>query len=94
MSEREIERLIAETVKEEGCIEFKVFQDLDDGDRFILWEIFSDKEVYPSLFQLWTGGVHRSDQASIGGAGLAVFEAAVKQTIIDRDMTKSGRSVA
>lgn len=42
---REIEKLVAQTRKESGCIEFKVFQHEDNSDSFILWEIFSDKKA-------------------------------------------------
>jgi quinol monooxygenase YgiN len=41
-----LRELVAATVKEPGCIEFRVFEDVDsqqeDGSaRFVLWEIFA-----------------------------------------------------
>ncbi len=40
-----IQKLVAETIKEDGCIEFKVFQDDEDENHFILWEIFANQQA-------------------------------------------------
>ncbi|WP_442784249.1 putative quinol monooxygenase [Bartonella sp. HY761] len=37
-----------ETVKELGCLIFKLFQRREIADRFILWEVFKDKEAFDS----------------------------------------------
>lgn len=47
----EIQVLVAQTVKEEGCLEFKVFQDTEDPNHFILWEIFENQQALQEHLQ-------------------------------------------
>jgi len=37
--------LVAETVKEPGCREFRVFADREDPARFVLWEVFDNRQA-------------------------------------------------
>lgn len=39
-----VSKLVDKTVKEPGCEIFKIFQNNENPDEFILWEIFKDKE--------------------------------------------------
>ena len=41
----EIQELVEKTVQETGCLEFKVFQNTDDINHFILWEIFENQKA-------------------------------------------------
>ncbi len=41
----EIQRLIAHTVQEPGCMHFHVFSTNDEQDTFILWEMFADAQA-------------------------------------------------
>lgn len=38
-------KLVAETVKEPGCILFRILEDLDNPGRFVLWEIFQSRDA-------------------------------------------------
>lgn len=40
-----LKELAAETVKEPGCIVFRVFEAYSAPDRFVLWEIFADEQA-------------------------------------------------
>ncbi|WNO08498.1 putative quinol monooxygenase [Teredinibacter sp. KSP-S5-2] len=40
-----IQLLIEKTLEEPGCIEFQVFQELDNDDFFVLWEKFESREA-------------------------------------------------
>jgi len=47
----EIIKLVAQTVQEKGCLEFKVFQDTEDASHFILWEIFATQQALDDHLQ-------------------------------------------
>lgn len=40
-----LREVVAETVKEPGCIMFQVFEDLENPGKFVLWEIFKNREA-------------------------------------------------
>src|SRR5687768_13627815 len=40
-----LSQLVAETVKEPGCLEFRVFETIEQPDQFVLWEIFASQEA-------------------------------------------------
>jgi quinol monooxygenase YgiN len=40
-----LREVVAETVKEPGCIQFQVLEDLENPGRFVLWEIFQSREA-------------------------------------------------
>ncbi|MBJ6760420.1 antibiotic biosynthesis monooxygenase [Myxococcaceae bacterium JPH2] len=40
-----LRELVAETVKEPGCILFRILEDLERPGTFVLWEIFQDREA-------------------------------------------------
>lgn len=46
---RELKAALAEVVgrtkAEPGCIEFRIFEDLDNSERFVLWEVFRDRQA-------------------------------------------------
>lgn len=47
----EIQQLVVKTTEETGCLEFKVFQDNEDMNHFILWEIFENQEALTEHLQ-------------------------------------------
>jgi quinol monooxygenase YgiN len=42
---RRIREVVAETVKEPGCLEFRIFEETERPGRFVLWEIFASPEA-------------------------------------------------
>jgi quinol monooxygenase YgiN len=40
-----LREVVAETVKEPGCVEFRIFEQLDAPGRFVLWEVFASPEA-------------------------------------------------
>ena len=40
-----LRRVVAETVKEPGCIEFRIFESLEQPDKFVLWEVFANRQA-------------------------------------------------
>ncbi|QSQ20847.1 antibiotic biosynthesis monooxygenase [Pyxidicoccus parkwayensis] len=40
-----LREVVAKTVEEPGCILFKIFEDLENPGRFVLWEIFENREA-------------------------------------------------
>lgn len=40
-----VKQLIAKTVKEPGCELFRIFQNKEKADEFVLWEIFKDEKA-------------------------------------------------
>lgn len=40
-----LREVVAETVKEPGCLMFQVLEDLENPGKFVLWEIFKNREA-------------------------------------------------
>jgi quinol monooxygenase YgiN len=40
-----LREVVAQTVKEPGCITFQVFEDRENPGKFVLWEIFKSQEA-------------------------------------------------
>lgn len=40
-----LQLLVAETVKEPGCIEFRIFENVEDAQKFVLWEVFVNRQA-------------------------------------------------
>ena len=37
--------LVAQTVQEPGCREFRIFEDREEPARFVLWEVFETRQA-------------------------------------------------
>ncbi|RKH67888.1 putative quinol monooxygenase [Corallococcus llansteffanensis] len=40
-----LNKLVTETVKEPGCVLFRILEDLENPGRFVLWEIFQNRDA-------------------------------------------------
>jgi quinol monooxygenase YgiN len=51
-AETELRRLVAETRHEPGCNFFEIRQNLQDPDKFTLWESWTDKDALAAHFEM------------------------------------------
>ena len=40
-----LKEVVEKTKTEPGCIEFRIFEDLDNPEKFVLWEVFRDRQA-------------------------------------------------
>ncbi|WP_028879485.1 putative quinol monooxygenase [Terasakiella pusilla] len=51
LARKEMAKLVAETVKEPGCLKFEIRQNLENPSLFTLWEIWQTAEDLDRHFQ-------------------------------------------
>jgi quinol monooxygenase YgiN len=50
-AETELQKLVEETRKEPGCIQFEIRQNLKERSKFTLWECWTDPEALAAHFE-------------------------------------------
>ncbi len=40
-----LKEVVELTKKEPGCLEFRIFEDLENPEKFVLWEVFRDRQA-------------------------------------------------
>ncbi len=50
-TEKELQKLVEDTKKEEGCLQFEIRQNLEDRTKFTLWECWTNPEALKTHFE-------------------------------------------